>query len=84
MLTIIGTLGAICLALSGLPQLIRCIKTKNVEGISIITLSLIFLGCFMLLIYASITHGFTLIVLNYIVNSLISFLNIIFYLKYKK
>ncbi len=58
-------IGGVILALAGLPQLIRVIKTKETKGISVLTYIAIIVGNILMLVYAielfRIGIGFVLI-----------------------
>jgi uncharacterized protein with PQ loop repeat len=81
---LIGSLGTILLVLSGLPQLVKLIVSKKVDGISPISMFSVFLGCLLLFIYVLLTHGLSIILINYFANTLISLANFALYVKYKK
>ncbi|MCF6150079.1 MAG: SemiSWEET transporter [Candidatus Kuenenia sp.] len=66
--SIIGTIAAMCTTVGFIPQIIRGIKTKELNDVSPIMLSLLLLGCSMWLIYGLhlrdiiivLANGFTL------------------------
>lgn len=81
---IIGLLGAFINTVSVLPQLIKTFKTRNVESLSLSFISYWFIGCFLLLVYSTVTSPTLPILLNYGLNSFFPLVLILMYLKYKK
>lgn len=79
MLLILGWIGAICLSLCAVPQVIRSIRTKKADDISAAFLILWLLGEFLTLIYVFPKFDFPLIA-NYMAN--IIFISIILRYKY--
>ena len=66
--SIIGTIAALCTTVGFIPQIIRGIKTKELNDVSPIMLSLLLFGCSMWLVYGlhlkdiiiALANGFTL------------------------
>ena len=79
----IGWLGAICIALNGIPQLWKTFKVKNVQGLSFWMLFLWFNGCICLLTYTILSTPTLVLIMNYTWSGLVSFLLICFFLRYK-
>lgn len=84
MIEIFGWLGSFLLVACSVPQLIKTIKTKNVQGVSLFFLILWFLGEFFSLVYILVYAHKRPLLINYGINLIITFMLIIFYMKYKK
>jgi len=67
---VLGWLGAVCLALSGLPQAIKTVRTRKADDISFLFLSLWLGGEVLTLAYVLPSLDFPLMV-NYLANILI-------------
>jgi len=80
---IIGWLGVMCMALNGIPQVIKTLRVKNVSGLSIWMLLLWFLGCVFLLVYTLFTNQSVVLTTNYIWSGCVSFSLIYLFLKYR-
>lgn len=79
----IGIFAGICTAVSLLPQLIKMIKEKKAEDISMIMLVVLLAGIATWIVYGVMKNDYPIIITNsfsFVVNLLI----IIFSLKYKK
>jgi MtN3 and saliva related transmembrane protein len=79
-LTLLGLTAAILTTLSGLPQLIKSLKTKKTHDLSLSMLILATLGIFLWLAYGILKRDFAIIFANSI--ALFSF-SIILFLKIK-
>jgi uncharacterized protein with PQ loop repeat len=80
MIEIIGFLGMFCLIISSIPQIYKCYKEGNANGISFGSLCLVLVGFNLMLVYTSYLHPNDIILkFNYIFN-MCSYLVI---LKYK-
>ena len=78
MINTIGWLGAIILAISSLPQMIKTVRDGHASGLSWIFLLLWFVGEVMCLVYVAPDHNYPLIA-NYLINLVI--LSVIGYYK---
>ena len=67
---VLGWMGAVCLALCGLPQAIKTVRTRKADDISFLFLSLWLGGEVLTLAYVLPSLDFPLMV-NYLVNILI-------------
>lgn len=79
-----GYLGVFLLATSGIPQVFRTLRTKNVNGLSPYSMTWVCLGCCSMLTYLSQTRGISIISISYIVNACVSLTNLTLYFIYKK
>lgn len=82
---VIGFFGTTLLSIRGFPQIYKAYVHKNMESFSIYTLFAWFFGCFcstIYLLYKGIHDP--LIVTNFFTNTILSFLLIVAYWKYKK
>lgn len=68
MIEIIGAIGAVMLALCGLPQAITSIKQGHSDGISTSFIALWLIGEVLLLIYVGVTNPDVILILNYAFN----------------
>ena len=80
----LGWLGTILLALSSLPQLITTLKTKTTEGLSVLMIWCVCIGCTSMFIYIAIMAPRLPLLINYTFNVVINALIIYYYYKYKK
>jgi MtN3 and saliva related transmembrane protein len=62
----IGFIAATCTTLSFLPQVIRTIRTKNTEGISLTMYIIFVFGVTMWLVYGILQNDWPLIIANFI------------------
>jgi uncharacterized protein with PQ loop repeat len=81
---ILGYIGVILLSTSGIPQIYRSIKTKNVNGLSPYSLLWVCSGCCCMLSFVLINRGVSILAVSYTMNALFSFTNLMLYLKYKR
>ena len=81
---IFAYIGVALLATSGIPQLHRIIKTKNVNALSPYSLSWVCAGCSCMLVYILNSRGFSILAVSYFTNALVSFTNLMLYFLYKK
>lgn len=81
---LLGVFGVILLATSGIPQIIRSFRTKNVSGLSPYSISCVFFGCLCMSSYTILEEGLSLFHINYIINGVISFINLVLYFRYRK
>lgn len=79
MLSLIGLVGSLCLALSALPQVILSIKNRHSDGIARGMIWLWFIGVFCMLIYTT-QYKDTMLLVNYTANLL--FVGVILYFSY--
>ena len=83
MVSFLGYLGGLLLALCALPQLFLCYRTKSAKGLSWGLLTMWYLGEVLTLSYIIMKHGFDLpLTLNYVCNILI--LTVIIHYKIKE
>lgn len=68
MIELLGYFGSIILVFATLPQVIKCIKDGNSQGLSAGTLWLWALGMLLLLLYVILTVGSISLLLNYLAN----------------
>lgn len=80
---VFGFIGVTLLVVSGIPQLIRSVRLKNVIGLSPYSLCCVFLGCVCMTIHTILDEGMSIFHANYLVNGLISLINLVLYLKYR-
>ena len=81
---IIGWVYTICFAICYIPQIVKSLKTKNVNDISVSLFILSLLGYISAIIYTLSDIGFNLILItNYIFGAICSLLMIIIFLCYK-
>lgn len=79
---IIGTIGAISLAICGAPQALKCWQTKSAEGVSLGFLILWAVGEVCMVAYTVMAlDSNALLLANYLANG--AFLSVIAYYKYK-
>jgi uncharacterized protein with PQ loop repeat len=80
----IGIIGSSLLITCSLPQLIKTLKIKNVEGLSLYTCLMCCIGCFMVLYY--IAHGTKdgLLIFNYFFNGSVYLILTLLWFKYRK
>lgn len=69
---IIGWIGVICLTASGAPQLYKTLKVKHVNGLSLGTFLLWFVGCFLMMINSIVDDLKIHLILNYVWSSVLS------------
>ncbi len=62
--TIFGYLAAVCTAISFLPQAIKTVKTKNTEGLSLMTYVFLFFGSLFWFIYGIYSKDVPLVATN--------------------
>lgn len=79
----IGSIAGILTTISLLPQVISIIKSKNVEGLSLVYFTLLLTGVFLWTIYGFLKNSPSLIVANIISFIFVSII-VISILKYKK
>ena len=63
-ITIIGILASICTAISLVPQLIKLLKEKKAENISLLMLAVLFAGVGLWIYYGILKKDFIIIVSN--------------------
>jgi len=84
-MSIFGWLYTICFAICYLPQIIKSLKLKKVDDISISLFSLSLIGYISALTYTIGELGFNIILItNYVFGGLCSLIMIIIYYVYKK
>lgn len=83
MIQIMGYVGAVCLALCAIPQLVKVLITKNVSSLSVVNLVLWSIGCTLMSIYVFLTSKDIPLLANYILNAIISYMLIANFIKYK-
>lgn len=81
---VLGSVGSLLLATSGVPQIIRSLRLKNVTGLSPYSLSCVFLGCVCMNLFILSTQGLSILNISYTLNSIFSCTNLMLYLRYKK
>jgi uncharacterized protein with PQ loop repeat len=79
---IFGWVGSFCLIICGLPQMIKTIKLKKVEGFSFLFLLLWFLGEFFSLFYVIQKTGKLPLIFNYVINLIVTIILISYYIYY--
>tara|TARA_Y100000768_G_C23686968_1_gene544959 strand:+ start:346 stop:600 length:255 start_codon:yes stop_codon:yes gene_type:complete len=62
--SIFGYLAAVCTAVSFLPQAVKTVRTKNTEGLSLITYVFLFFGSLFWFIYGIYTKDVPLVATN--------------------
>lgn len=80
----LGLLASTCLILSSVPQAIHTFRTKNVTGLSVVTLLLWFFGVIMMGIYVAIKSPQIPLLINYAFNTIIVGVNLFLYARYAK
>ena len=81
-ITIIGIFASACNATSLLPQLIKILKEKRAENVSIIMLVVLFAGLLLWIYYGFLTDNWIIIISN-AVSMIINILIVSFALKYR-
>lgn len=81
-ITIVGIAASICTAISMLPQLIKIIKEKKAEAISLFTLIVLFAGIIGWVYYGFLKEDMIIIISNS-VSLIINFLLLVLTIKYK-
>jgi MtN3 and saliva related transmembrane protein len=81
--TIIGIAAGVCTSVSMLPQLIKIIKEKKADDISLPMLFILFSGLCLWIWYGIIKDDWAIIGTN-VFSLIINILNLIFSIKYKK
>jgi len=79
-----GWVGSFCLIVCGLPQLIKTIRSKKIEGVSFLFLLLWFLGEFFSLFYVVVKTGKLPLIFNYVINLLVTLILITYYMVYRR
>lgn len=64
MITVLGIIAGICTSISFIPQAIQTIRTKNTEGISLVTYILFFAGVFSWIVYGALKKDVAVLVTN--------------------
>ncbi|MBO0471943.1 SemiSWEET transporter [Enterococcus sp. DIV0242_7C1] len=64
MITLLGMIAGICTSVSFIPQAIQTIKTKNTEGISLITYILFFIGVSSWVVYGALKWDLAVLLTN--------------------
>ncbi|GGC86181.1 SemiSWEET family sugar transporter [Enterococcus wangshanyuanii] len=64
MITLLGIIAGICTSISFIPQAIQTIKTKNTEGISLITYILFFIGVSSWVVYGALKWDLAVLLTN--------------------
>ncbi|MCA5013317.1 MULTISPECIES: SemiSWEET family sugar transporter [unclassified Enterococcus] len=64
MITLLGMIAGICTSISFIPQAIQTIKTKNTEGISLITYILFFIGVSSWVVYGALKWDLAVLLTN--------------------
>lgn len=80
----LGLLGSLLLASSGIPQVVRTLRLKNVTGLSPYSLACVCLGCICMDIFVTRIQGISLLNISYTFNAIVSLTNLALYVKYKK
>jgi len=83
LITIIGVIASACTALSLLPQLIKLLKEKEAENISLGMLAILFAGLGLWTYYGVLKNDWIIIISNS-VSFIINLILTIFAIKYKK
>ena len=83
MIEIIGYLGALLLTISAVPQLVKTLKSKKADDLSISMLLFWSIGCFLMFVYVLLTSGSLPLLLNYLFNTLVSAGIVGLYFKYR-
>jgi len=82
---IIGWLYTICFAVCYIPQIYKSLKTKKVDDVSVLLFGLSLLGYIAALTYTIGEIGFNpILITNYILGGLSSFIMILIFFHYKK
>lgn len=81
---VLAYIGVFLLSVSGLPQIYKSIRYKKVNGLSPMSLSCVFLGCSCTLGFVLLTRGVSILMINYLLNAIFSFANLLLYFIYKK
>ena len=81
--TTLGLVGVLLLALSGIPQVYRLLRTKTVSGLSPYSTACVLFGCVFMCIFEAQKDGLSVYQSSYICNSLISFINLVLYIRYR-
>lgn len=64
MITILGLIAGVCTSISFIPQAIQTIKTRQTEGISLVTYVLFFLGVCSWVIYGTLKGDIAVLLTN--------------------
>jgi uncharacterized protein with PQ loop repeat len=83
LLDAVGWTGSTCLIVCGLPQLIKTIRIKKIEGLSILFLLLWFSGEFLSLFYVIGKTSKLPLILNYSINLTVTVILITYYIMYR-
>lgn len=84
MLEIIGFLGATCLSLCSLPQVVRTIRTNHVKSFDPMYLWLWFSGCVFMTTYILSTDNIMIpLLVNYMLNSLSVGILLFYYYRFR-
>lgn len=83
MIEFFGWLGSSFLVICSLPQLFKTFRTKNVQGLSFLFLLFWFLGEIFSLMYILFDVSKRPLIFNYLTNTLICFLILIYYIRYR-
>lgn len=81
-ITIIGILASLCTAMSLVPQLVKLLKEKKAENISMVMLSVLFAGLGLWIYYGILKNDWILIISNSF-SFVINFILGCFAIKYK-
>jgi uncharacterized protein with PQ loop repeat len=84
LIEIVGWVGVIILALSGLPQIFKTFKVKHVEGVSFGMIFCWFSGCSLMLFYTLIDKAKMVLIINYLWSTSTTLILLILYFLYKK
>jgi MtN3 and saliva related transmembrane protein len=83
LITIIGVLASILTAISMMPQLIKIIKEKEAESVSLGMLAVLFGGLSMWIWYGFLIHDLIIIISNCF-SALVNIVTVVLTIRYKK
>ncbi|WP_375180278.1 SemiSWEET family sugar transporter [Enterococcus rotai] len=64
MITLLGVIAGVCTSISFIPQAIQTIKTKQTEGISLITYIMFVIGVFSWVVYGALKGDIAVLLTN--------------------
>jgi uncharacterized protein with PQ loop repeat len=80
----IGWMGMVALVINSIPQAIKTFQTKSVEGLSLSMLYIKLLGCACMFLFILVRAQQIPLIINYLVNCLLTVYIIYLYRKYSK
>lgn len=83
MIETIGFLGAALLTISAIPQAIKTYKSKKADDLSISMLLSWSIGCFLMFVYVLLTSADIPLLVNYLLNTIVSVGIVVLYFKYR-